>query len=89
MVEMENVKNMGDINLHKRIRRRTTDIQFTHTVYPYSLQVYSYTHKLTVYAGVTILLSLTVFTLVVADAMPRTSEATPIIGKFSGPSRLI
>lgn len=33
--------------------------------------------------GVTILLSLTVFLLMVAEALPATSDAVPIIGKYS------
>ena len=32
-------------------------------------------------SGVTILLSLTVFSQVVTDSMPRTSDANPLLGK--------
>lgn len=34
--------------------------------------------------GVTILLSLTVFSQVVADTMPATSDAMPLLGKGTG-----
>lgn len=33
-------------------------------------------------AGVTILLSLSVFSLMIADALPQTSEAIPLLGQL-------
>ena len=38
----------------------------------------------TIISGVTILLSLTVFAQVVADLMPATSDAIPLLGKCDG-----
>lgn len=38
------------------------------------------------FSGVTILLSLTVFLNLVAESMPTTSDAVPLIGKISFPS---
>ena len=44
------------------------------------------THVLcnTVFAGITVLLSLTVFSIIVCDMLPKTSEALPIIGREKG-----
>lgn len=36
------------------------------------------------YLGITVLLSLTVFMLLVAEIMPATSDSVPLIGKIAG-----
>lgn len=44
--------------------------------------IFSYSTFLFVFAGVTILLSLTVFLNMVAETMPATSDAVPLLGTY-------
>jgi hypothetical protein len=49
-------------------------------VLPYDESTRTQIFNVPMYIGVTVLLSLTVFMMVVADSIPRTSEATPLLG---------
>lgn len=59
---------------------------FTHTPVGTKLRIRSRarapSHRSFAIAGVTILLSLTVFSQVVAETMPATSDAVPLLGKW-------
>ena len=65
--------------LRKRVLKHT--ILYNDKEFDLTKELFSDRSKFCTAAGVTILLSLTVFLLLVAEAMPPTSDALPLIGQ--------